>query len=163
MNMQIENPFKFYLLLGFFVLSLGTKGQITNENNESQRFIITESYLNGIDNTAYDLDRKGYFSISILDESERVFLLNDSEVYENYSYGPISNVTFSNQAATESIFKSDTLKFTWRYHNSYDEVSGKASIVLTRVFQPQETRFVLIMILPNKDALRYSGYIKSSP
>lgn len=163
MSNFLKFPYQFYIILTLFLNSiLIVKSQTIESKKEFQKYVIVESQVNGVDNTASELDRKGYFTITEFGDSGRVFLLNDSKVYEEYSFGPISNIIFSTTVATAATLKADTLKFNWKYHNSYNDESGNATITLSRVFRSDNTLFNLEMILTNKDVIKYAGYYEAN-
>lgn len=145
------------LLLNFIIQ---THSQSKATSNKPQKYIITESKVDGVDNTAEELDRKSYLIITEFGDSGRFFLLYDSKVYTDYSYGPISNILFSKDEGNIGKVETDTLKFNWHHHNTYDDISGNSDITLIREIKPSQITFKLYMILPSKETTEYSGYLE---
>ena len=144
----------------FFLLTISIQGysQKQTTSHGPQKYIITSCKVDGVDNTAAELERKSYLVITEFGNSGRFFLLYDSKVYTDYSYGPISNILFSKDEKNGGKFESDTLRFKWHFHNSCDEKSGNSDNTLVRVMKPDQPTFKMIMILPSKETIEYSGY-----
>lgn len=143
------------LLLSF---SIEVYSQKRTTSQSPQKYIIIESKVNGVDNTAFEFDRKSCKIITEFGNSGRFFLLYDSKVYTDYSYGPISNIPFLKDEKNNGKVETDTLKFNWHYHNTYNDVSGNSDITLIREIKPSQTTFKMYMILPSKEIREYSGY-----
>ena len=150
---------KYLTITTILLLSVNTLAFSQRSNQIPQNYIITHSRVNGEDNTSYEVDRKGVIIITEFGDSDRFFLLNNSSVYSDYSYGPISNIIFSKSQEELEGIRADTLKFNWHFHNSYNEISGDANITLIREFKPSETAFNMSMVLPNKEVIEYSGIL----
>ncbi len=152
----------FTFLAFFSLLASATAQQKTTKKNIPDKYIITESKYNGVDQTAYDLDREGFFSFMELDDSGKLQLVNGSVVYDDFSYGPISKIEHTKSVETDEEYSSDTFKFKWNYSNSYDNVTGYATVKFSRIFKPQGTIFTMTIILPNLDFIEYSGYLEGT-
>ena len=148
--------FKTTILL--LTISIQVYSQTKIASQRPQKYIITACNIDGVDNTAAELDRKSYLVITEFGSSGRFFLLYDSKVYTDYSYGPISNILFSKDEGNIDKVETDTLKFNWHYHNTYDDISGNSDITLIREIKPNQTTFKMYMILPSKEIREYSGY-----
>jgi hypothetical protein len=146
----------------YFFLVSATAQQKTSKKTNPYRYIITESKINETDNTAFDLDREGFLTFINLEDTDDLYLVNDSKVYDTFSYGPISKIERKETFETNELFASDTFIFKWHFRNSYDEKSGYASVKFIRIFKPQGTIFSMYIVLPNLDLIEYSGYIEGS-
>jgi len=151
-----------FTLFAFALFSTVTAQQKTAKGKTPDKYIITESKYNGVDQTAYDLDREGFFAFIELEGSVKIHLVNSSEVYDDFSYGPISKIEYSKSVETDEEYGSDTFNFKWNYRNSYDDVNGYATVKFKRVFKPQGTIFQMNIILPNLDLIEYSGYLEGT-
>lgn len=152
----------FGLLAFFSLLVSATAQQKTSKKTTPVRYIITESKINEVDRTEFDLNREGFLSFVELKETGEFNLVNSSAINDEFSYGPISKLEFSETEETEEEYRSDTVEFNWHYYNSYDDVSGYASVKLIRVFKPQGIIFTMIIVLTNLDVIEYSGYVEGS-
>jgi hypothetical protein len=143
------------------VLTLSAQ-QNSTKKEQSKKYIITESKINEVDNTAFDLDREGFLTFVELEDDDNLYLVNDSQVYEGFTYGKISKIEHSNTEETAEDYQSDTFDFMWNHNNSYDDVTGYASVRLTKIYKPQGIIFTMLIVYANLDLLEYSGYIEGS-
>lgn len=129
-----------------------------SQNQETYaKFIITESSINGKDNTLYDISRSGYFVIYV--SNKQIYFANVSKLNKDQSWGRVYKANVETFPETETSYKRDKISFTWNYTNSYDSKTGYATIVLDRIYKPQGIIFELGMILSNLDLLEYKGYM----
>ncbi|OWK73100.1 hypothetical protein CBW16_10060 [Flavobacteriaceae bacterium JJC] len=124
------------------------------------KFTITESTENGKDNTAFDIERGGYFVI--YQKDSELYLANVANVWKQQSFGRILNLEVETLEETENEFQADVFNFRWKYFNDYDERTGYATIRLSKIYKPQGVLFTLKMVLPNLDVLTYKGYMEGS-
>ena len=142
------------LLFTFFAFSVSAQQEIL------AKFAITESTENGRDNTAFDLERGGYFVVYKKDSE--TFLANVASVWNQQSYGKLYQLKAETIAETQTQYKTDIFNFRWKFYNSYDDETGYATIKMIKIYKPQGIIFNLEMILPNLDVLTYHGYMESS-
>lgn len=159
-NTKMKKIFTF--LAFFYLLASATAQQKNSKKTSPDRYIITESKFNEVDNTEFDLGREGFLSFIELCDTGELNLVNSSAINEDFSYGPISKFEFSKSEETKEEYRNDTFEFKWHYYNSYDDVSGYASAKLIRVFKPQGTIFTLVIVLSNLDVIEYSGHVEGT-
>ncbi len=131
------------------------------EQKTLAKFIITESTLNGNDNTQFDIDRGGYF-VFYENEYKKLCFANYAKNWDQQSYGELHNFESETLPETETTYKAHIFKYRWKYYNSYDTKTGYATIRMTKIYKPQGVVFTLKMILPNLDILEYTGYMEGS-
>lgn len=151
-----------FTLFAFVLFLSATAQHKSTKEKTPDKYIVTESKYNGVDNSEFDLDREGFLSFMELDDSGKVHLVNASAVYDDFSHGPISKIEHTKSVETGDEYGSDSFNFKWNYSNSYDDEMGYATVRFTRIFKPQGTIFQMRMILPNLDLIEYSGYLEGT-
>ncbi len=143
------------LLVLFPLIALG------QQQKTLAKFIITESTLNGNDNTQFDISRGGYF-VFYENVYKKLCFANVAKNWDQQSYGQLYNLSSETEKETATTYEATTFIYRWKYYNSYDSKTGYATIRLTKIYKPQGVVFTLKMILPNLDVLTYTGYMDGS-
>jgi hypothetical protein len=151
---KIEKMKKILLLLSLFIATFS----FAQKQETLAKFIITESTQNGYDNTAFDIDRGGYF-VFYNNVDKEPYFANIAGNSEDQSFGRTINMKSETIKETSTSFKANVFNFRWKYFNTYDNATGYATVQFTKIYKPQGVIFELVMILPNLDKLTYKGYM----
>jgi hypothetical protein len=151
---KIEKMKKILLLLSIFCTTIA----FAKTQETLAKFIITESTKNGYDNTAFDIDRGGYF-VFYINKDNKLCFGNIAEHTELQSFGLLIGMKIDKIDETATTFKTDIYNYRWKYYNNYDNATGYATVQCVKIYKPQGVIFELVMILPNLDKLTYKGYM----
>ena len=125
------------------------------------KFIITEATLNGNDLTQWYFDRK-QFIVFYKNKAQQLCMANVSGINDDQSYGTLSSFKQEKIKETDKTYKIDIFNFRWKYYNTYDNNTGYATIVFTKVYKPQGVLFTIKMVQANLDVLNLKGYMEGS-
>lgn len=128
---------------------------------ELARFRITEAILNGNDITQWYFDRK-QFIVFYKNKAKDLCMANVSGINDDQSYGTLSSFTHEKLKETDKSYQVDIFNFRWKYYNSYDDNTGYATVVFTKVYKPQGVLFTIKMVQANLDVLILKGYMEGS-
>ncbi|TWI95974.1 hypothetical protein JN11_04249 [Mucilaginibacter frigoritolerans] len=82
-----------------------------------------------------------------------IFLNSNSQ-----SFGVIGEPYFSETPATPTSYRTSSTTFSWWYKNSYDDNSGKARAIITKIYNDNQILFTCHVYLENGNVLAFSGY-----
>ena len=84
-----------------------------------------------------------------------LFMSNNSQ-----SYGTIGIPATIETPASESHYAKTVSTFTWAYKNSYDDKSGQATVILTKVYKVNEVTFTCHILTNTGKDLQFSGHMQ---
>jgi hypothetical protein len=132
------------------------------ENDVIAKFIITEASINGIDWTDYYLDQSAYVVFYNVDDKNVIYMANYCEKDNTQSYGPMYATKSLNHEETDKTYEAKEFNFSWRYTNDYDNKTGTAKVLFTKIYKPNGITFTIKIIPENLEIIVFSGYMEGS-
>lgn len=122
-----------------------------------------------VTNTKSDGEDQTQFSLSY-DHAIHFYMSKDGEFsFSNHfrgrnsqSYGPIYSMKRTEVMETKSQYGGWEYKFTWNYHNDYDDNSGTAMVTFSVLRISDEiTKFTCkVLVMDTNSILEYTGYLE---
>lgn len=147
-----------------FILTLSTTILFSqNEKNDVlAKFIITEATINGIDETAFYLDQSCYTVFYTFEKDNLIYMANYCDKENTQSFGPMYATESLNHEETSETYEAEEFNFSWRYTNNYNDNTGTAKVLFTKIYKPNGITFTIKIIPKNLDLIVFSGYMEGS-
>jgi hypothetical protein len=80
---------------------------------------------------------------------------------DSQSYGGTYGMKETNFIETNDNYGAKQFQFTWTFENSYDDISGKASVTLTEIYIGKTIKMTAeIVVLETNQILLFKGYLE---
>jgi hypothetical protein len=126
------------------------------------KFIITDAKIKNVDVTETYLENEAY--IAFYDSGDGNLSMTNimSKKSNSQSYGRLYAMTQQVSKETQTKYETNLFLFKWRYKNTYDSMSGTATVRFQKVYKPQGVIFICTIIPENLKAIVLKGYMESS-
>lgn len=104
------------------------------------------------------------------DQAIHFYVNNDGEfsfsnhwrVQDSQSYGPIYGMKKIDNPASDGYYATTEYKFTWNYHNTYDDKTGSAMMTFTLIYIDDVIKFTCkMLVLDTNDIFEYKGFFEA--
>jgi hypothetical protein len=148
---------KVLVLILSLLLLQGIKAQVP-----FAKFRITQAKIGGRDATQLYYDQKQYVAF-YYDKNGDMAMVNISETNKRQSYGTIV-ITRPTEKIKETAtdYACDIFYLRWHYYNNYDNNSGWATVLCSKIYKPQGVVFKMKIIPANLEALEFDGYMEGT-
>lgn len=152
---------KWILLVPVLLISMFSMAQ--KNINVIGRYIITDASKNGEDITPIMLYEKAFLTFYHYEgNDDTVYFANIWEKSKSYSNGTIYGLTFDEPFTDNEGYIHEKISFFWKYSNSYDDVKGTASVIITIIRKPQGNHFIAKIVPEDLEILIYKGFVEGS-
>lgn len=145
------------IILSFFaIITMGlAKGQ-----NENVTFKVTNYEINGANYDNLALEGDVALSFYMCDKETFCFA-NQWRNHNSQSYGGVYSLKKREIAETETTYGAEEFKFTWKFYNTFDNVSGEAAVTFTKMYIGNTVKFTAeILVLNTNELLIFKGYME---
>jgi hypothetical protein len=126
--------------------------------NDSAKYIILKSKLDGEDMSKMDVERGGVILFEFTGKT-LTQMSNISEVDNCESFGEVNNYQSDTTYISAEKYKLISTSFSWNYKNDYDSATGTAMVKFKEKTSAYGTDFVLHMYIEKTgEIIEYSGY-----
>jgi len=147
-----------YLTLFFSIIAFSVS--ISAQTETISTYKVTNYSIDGVkyDNVALDEDLALSFYLC---DDDQLCLANEFRKTNSQSYGGVFGLKSSQIEETDSTYASDVFQFTWDFANTYDAVTGKASVTMTQVYIGNTIKLIAqIVVLETNQVLDFVGYLE---
>lgn len=145
------------IFLSFFALITMS---LVNGQNEDVTFKVTNFEINGgnYDNLALEGDVALSFYMC---DTETLCFANHWRKNDSQSYGGVYGLEKREFAETATMYGAEEYKFTWKFYNTYDNISGEAVVTFTKIYIGNNVKFAAeILVLNTNEILKLKGYLE---
>lgn len=120
--------------------------------------------------TNYEIDGNNYDNLALNGDVALAFYMCDKEklCFANYwrdrdsqSYGGVYGLKVTDIPETETTYGAEEFRFTWKFRNTYDNVTGEAAVTFTKIYISNTVKFTAeILVLNTNSVLKMKGYME---
>jgi len=147
----------------FFIIYLFLFPYLSNAQAEEQtqlaKFTITDAKNDGVDITPTIMEAGAYTVFYTIANDDYIYMANVWPNMDSQSFGPMYAVEFEELEESKDNFEADFFTFNWSYTNSYDGITGTATVHVTKVYKPQGVAFTIKIIPEDLEVIVYKGYM----
>ena len=136
---------------------------IKAQNITEAVFKVTNYSIDGVNYDDVAIEGNAALAFYWCDESDDsdICFANVFRSQNSQSYGSVSGISKKHFDETNQYYEVDTYQFTWNYSNTFDEVTGMASVELSKIFINDMVKMTAkILVLETNEVLEFVGYLE---